>query len=124
MEENQIFQLALETSEKIKNVFGERITEPKIVDVVEYLPYQRFGIRFVAYDYFLILFNYDRGFCGFWVSIGGQYGASLNGERGLGAYNDIKDWDSYLKEIMAEIELHIPDKFLKAKGWHKRRGIL
>ena len=36
MEENQIFQLALETSEKIKSVFGERITEPKIVDVVEY----------------------------------------------------------------------------------------
>ncbi|EIC76832.1 hypothetical protein HMPREF1114_0295 [Streptococcus oralis SK100] len=40
------------------------------------------------------------------------------------AFGEIKDWDSYLKEIMAEIELHIPDKFLKAKGWYKRRGIL
>ena len=117
MEENRVFQLALETSEKIKSVFGDRITEPKIVDVVEYGPYQRFGIRFVAYDYFLILFNYDRGFCGFSVSIGGQYGASLDGKRGLGAYNDIKDWDSYLKEIMAEIELRIPDEYLKVKGW-------
>ena len=65
MEENRVFQLAVETSEKIKSVFGNRITEPKIVDVVEYGPYQRFGIRFVAYDYFLILFNYDRGFCVF-----------------------------------------------------------
>ena len=27
------------------------------------------------------------------------------------------DWDNYLKEIMAEIELRIPDEFLKAKGW-------
>lgn len=107
MEENQVFQLAVETSEKIKSIFGNRITEPNIVDVVEYLPYQRFGIRFVAYDYFLILFNY----------VGGQYGASLNGRRGLGAYDDIIDWDSYLKEIMTEIELRIPDEFLKAKGW-------
>jgi len=32
-------------------------------------------------------------------------------------YSQITDWDSYLKEIMAEIELRIPDKFLKAKGW-------
>ena len=46
MEENQIFQLALETSEKIKSVFGNRITEPDIVDVVEYLPYSdlEFGL--------------------------------------------------------------------------------
>ena len=117
MEENRVFRLALETSEKIKSVFGNRITEPKIVDVVEYGPYQRFGIRFVAYEYFLILFNYDRGFCGFSVSIGGQYGASLNGRRGLGAYDDIIDWDSYLKEIMVEIELRILDEYLKAKGW-------
>ena len=117
MEENQIFQLALETSEKIKSVFGERITEPKIVDVVEYLPYQRFGIRFVAYDYYLIFFNYDRVFCSFPIFVGGLQGASLNGGKSMVAFDEIKDWDSYLKEIMAEIELHIPDKFLKAKGW-------
>ncbi|MCP9075645.1 hypothetical protein NML71_04625 [Streptococcus sp. CF4-2] len=124
MEENQIFQLAVKTSEKIKNVFGERITEPKIVDVVEYLPYQRFGIRFVAYDYYLIFFNYDRGFCSFSIFVGERYGASLNGGKSMVGFGEIKDWDSYLKEIMAEIELHIPDKFLKAKGWYKRRGIL
>ena len=124
MEENQIFQLALETSEKIKSVFGNRITEPDIVDVVEYLPYQRFGIRFVAYVYYLIFFNYDRGFCSFSIFVGERYGASLNGGKSMVAFGEIKDWDSYLKEIMAEIELHIPDKFLKAKGWYKRRGIL
>ena len=117
MEENQIFQLALETSEKIKNVFGERITEPKIVDVVEYLPYKRFGIRFVANDYYLIFLNYDRGFCSFSIFVGERYGASLNGGKSMVGFGEIKDWDSYLKEIMAEIELHIPDKFLKSKGW-------
>ena len=48
----------------------------------------------------------------------------MNGGKSMVAFGEIKDWDSYLKEIMAEIELHIPDKFLKAKGWYKRRGIL
>ena len=123
MEENQIFQLALETSEKIKRVFGERITEPKIVDVVEYLPYQRFGIRFVAYDYYLVFFDYDRGFCSFSIFVG-RYGASLDGCKSMTVFDKRKDWDSYLKEIMAEIELRIPDKFLKAKGLYKRRGVL
>lgn len=28
----------------------------------------------------------------------------------------ITDWDKYLKGVMDEIELRIPDKFLKAKG--------
>ena len=41
----------------------------------------------------------------------------MNGGKSMVAFGEIKDWDSYLKEIMAEIELRIPDKFLKAKGW-------
>ena len=117
MEENQIFQLALETSEKIKSVFGERITEPKIVDVVEYLPYQGFAIRFVAYDYYLIFFDYDRGFCSFSIFVGERCGASLNGGKSMVAFDDITDWNKHLKGVMNEIELRIPDKFLKAKGW-------
>ena len=45
----------------------------------------------------------------------------MNLERRLKAkmrsYMGTKDWDNYLKEIMSEIELRIPDEFLKAKGW-------
>ncbi|EIC79068.1 hypothetical protein HMPREF1113_1208 [Streptococcus oralis SK10] len=40
------------------------------------------------------------------------------------AFDDITDWNKHLKGVMDEIELRIPDKFLKAKGWYKRRGIL
>lgn len=116
MEDNKILRLAEDTREKIKSVFGDRITEPKIVDVVEYLPYQRFGIRFVAYDYYLVFFDYDRGFCSFSIFVG-RYGASLDGGKSMTVFDKRKDWNSYLKEIMAEIELRIPDKFLKAKGW-------
>ena len=56
-----------------------------------YLPYQRFGIRFVAYDYYLIFFNYDRGFCSFSIFVGERYGASLNGGKSMVAFGEIKD---------------------------------
>ena len=45
MEDNKMLRLAEETREKIKNVFGDRITEPKIVDVVEYPQYRAFGLN-------------------------------------------------------------------------------
>ena len=47
----------------------------------------------------------------------------FNGEEGLllskenSHYSEISDWDNYLKEIMIKIESHIPEKYLKAKGW-------
>jgi hypothetical protein len=47
--------------------------------------------------------------------LGNEFGASL--ESKIRSYMGTKDWDSYLKEIMAEIELRIPDEYLKAKGW-------
>ena len=124
MEDNKMLRLAEETREKIKSVFGDRITEPNIVDVVEYPQYCRFGLRFVAYDYYLVFFNFDRGFCSFFIFVGERYGAYLNGGKSMIVFDEIKDWDSYLKEIMAEIELRIPDKVLKTKGWYNRRGIL
>jgi len=112
MEDNKMLRLAEETREKIKSVFGNRITEPKIVDVV------------IAYDYFFMMFNYEADFCGFTISIGDRYGASLNKGNKPTFYSEIRDWDKYLKELMIEVESRIPDKFLKAKGWYKRRGIL
>ena len=32
-------------------------------------------------------------------------------------FSEITYWDAYLTEIMKEIELRIPEKYLKAKGW-------
>ena len=45
MEDNKMLRLAEETREKIKSVFGDRITEPKIVDVVEYPQYRVLGLN-------------------------------------------------------------------------------
>jgi hypothetical protein len=124
MEDNKMLRLAEETREKIKSVFGDRITEPKIVDVVEYPQYRAFRLEFIAYDYFFMMFNYEADFCGFTISIGNRLGADLNDGDKPTFYSEIRDWDKYLKELMIEVESRIPDKFLKAKGWYKRRGIL
>lgn len=70
---------------------------------------------FRVYDYYWVQFNYDNGLCGFSIDLGNEFGPSL--ETKIRSYMGTKDWDSYLKEIMAEIELRIPDECLKAKGW-------
>ena len=68
-----------------------------------------------------MMFNYEADFCGFTISIGDRYGASLN--KGISNfYSEIRDWDKYLKELMVEVESRIPDKFLKAKDGRKEEG--
>ena len=52
---------------------------------------------------------------GYSVDFNDQFGTSLS--KNKYGYSEIEDWDSYLQEIMSAIELRIPDKFLKAKGW-------
>ena len=53
--------------------------------------------------------------CGFSIVLNDQFSVSLENE--MRSYMGTHDWEAYLKEIMAKIELRIPDKFLKAKGW-------
>ncbi len=70
---------------------------------------------FRVYDYYWVQFNYDNDLCEFSIVLNDEFGASL--ESKMRSHMGTKDWDSYLKEIMAEIELRIPDEYLKAKGW-------
>ena len=74
-----------------------------------------FKLNFMAYDYFWIQFNYENDLCGISLVLNDQFGVSL--EEDIRSYMGTKDWDSYLREIMSKIEMRIPDKFLKAKGW-------
>ena len=107
--------LATEVSERIQRAFGDRASDMTIYDVVDVPNHHMFSIKFKAYDYYWVQFNYDNDLCGFSIDLGDEFGASL--ESKMRSYMGTKDWDSYLKEIMAEIELRIPDEFLKAKGW-------
>ena len=94
-----------EVIERIQRSFGERATEITICELVDVPNHYILRLVFRAYDYYWVQFNYDNDL----------FGASLENE--MRSYMGTKDWDNYLKEIMAEIELRIPDEFLKAKGW-------
>ena len=86
-----------------------------VYDVFDVPNHYILRLVFRVYDYYWVQFNYDNGLCGFSIDLGNEFGASL--ESKIRSYMGTKDWDSYLKEIMAEIEFRIPDEYLKAKGW-------
>ena len=104
-----------EVIERIQRSFGDRASDMTIYDVVEVPNHQMFSIKFKAYDYYEAHFGYELSFTDFYIVISKGIGISLPKEKY--DFGSITDWDSYLKEIMAEIELRIPDEFLKAKGW-------
>lgn len=108
-------ELAIEVSERIQRAFGDRASDMIIYDVVDVPNHQMFSIKFKAYDYYEAHFGYELGFTDFYIVISKGIGISLPPKKYF--FEDITDWDSYLKEIMAEIELRIPDEYLKAKGW-------
>ncbi|BAC15324.1 hypothetical protein [Oceanobacillus iheyensis HTE831] len=84
------------------NVFGQTDT-----------PYTMFNMQFEMYNYFNVIFNYDRGRMGCVL---------VNGEYGIGLYNSQKWYDQadmnlFCKELQEQVELRIPDKFLEYNGW-------
>ena len=104
-----------EVIERIQRSFGERATEITICELVDVPNHYILRLVFRAYDYYWVQFNYDNDLCGFSIDLSDEFGASLESE--MRSYMGTKDWDSYLKEIMLEIESYIPEKYLKAKGW-------
>ena len=108
-------ELATEVSERIQRAFGDRASDMTIYDVVDVPNHHMFSIKFKAYDYYEAHFGYDLSFIDFYIVISKVIGISLPKEKY--DFGSITNWDTYLKEIMAEIELRIPDEFLKAKGW-------
>lgn len=118
MELNEIekmLELARETRKQIRKVFGERVDTITGYDYVDKTSHQTFKLDFGVYDYFAIEFDYENDLCEFFIVLSKEVKLSLTKEPAV--YSKIIDWDSYLKVIKDELELRIPDKFLKAKGW-------
>ena len=99
----------------LDRVFAKRIGTCCMYDIVDEPSHQTFKIEFKAYDYFFVEFDYENDMCEFFIVLTKEVKISLTKEPAV--YSKITDWDSYLKGIKDELELRIPDKFLKAKGW-------
>lgn len=93
--------------------FGDKIDDISVFNIVE-LPHITFNVRFSAYNYFIVLFYYDSGRIGCNI----QYGENLFIElKNSQEWYEKADFDIFCKELQEDLELRIPDKFLKAHGW-------
>ena len=114
MQLNSTETMAFEISKKIAQKFGNKISSRQIYDVVDEASHRAFKISFIAYDYFVVLFNYELDIIGFSIEVGAAKYISLS--KNHNCYSGV-NMDSYLEEIKNELELRIPDKFLEARGW-------
>ncbi|BAW16995.1 hypothetical protein [Streptococcus intermedius] len=114
MQTNNMLELARETRKKIRKVFTDKVDTITAYDIVDEPNHHTFKLNFEAYNYFWIEFDYENDWCEFFIVLNEACKQSLYNRT---KFSEITDWDAYLSGIMKEIELRIPDKFLKAKGW-------
>ena len=114
MELNDIQMKAIEVSKKLKSTFGNRITSTKIYDLVDEANHYSFKIGFLAYNYFSVVFQYELDIIGCYIEGGNNACISLILEKHC--YSDT-NLDDYIAQMKNELEIRIPDKYLKAKGW-------
>ena len=115
MQLNETETMAVQTSRIIRNVFGDRMDGSGIYDVIDEPNHHTFKLKFRVYNFAGVKFQYENDFFEIHLFL------NINKEKVISKpnshYSEISDWDSYLKEIMLEIESYIPEKYLKAKGW-------
>lgn len=114
MELNNVESLADAFCDTLERTFGDKIVDILIFDIVDEPNRRTFKLNFAAYNYFWIEFEYENDWCEFFIVLNEACKQSLCNRT---KFSEITDWDAYLTEIMKEIELRIPEKYLKAKGW-------
>ena len=115
MQTNNMLELARETRKKIREVFTDKVDTITAYDINDEPNHHTFKLKFLIYDFAGVRFIYENDLFEIHLLL------NLNKEKVISKpnshYSKISDWDSYLKEIMLDIESYIPEKFLKAKGW-------
>lgn len=115
MQLNETEQMASDFCDKVANKFGKRVNDFAILDVIDDPNHRTFSVEFEAYNYFIIRMNYERGSFGCCI-ITGKYGITLHNSQ---EWYDTADFNVFFRELQEQLELRIPDKFLKANGWLK-----
>ena len=115
MELNEIQLMAVNISKKFRDILGNRISSTKIYDVVDVPDHHSFKIKFVAYNYFSIVFQYELDIIGCHIEYGNDVCIQLTSDKHCLSDTDI---EHYILDLKDEIELRIPDKYLKSKGWN------
>ena len=115
LELNNMDILSDEFFDIVKRVFKDKINDIVFDDIVDEPNRHTFKLDFLIYNFAGVRFIYENDLFEIHLLL------NLNKEKVISKpnshYSEISDWDSYLKEIILEIESYIPEKFLKAKGW-------
>ena len=115
MELNNMDILSDEICDVVERVFKDKIDGIVIYDMIDESNHHTFKLKFLVYDFAGVRFIYENDLFEIHLLL------NLNKEKVISKpnshYSKISDWDSYLKEIILDIESYIPEKFLKAKGW-------
>lgn len=112
MQRNNAHETAKEIITNAKLVFGDRVKNITLFSVTNE-PYKMFSVKFTLYDYYIIVYNYDRGHFGCNILFG-EDTVPLQSNM---EWDDDCDFMAYWKEIDRLIRLRIPDKYLKEYGW-------
>ena len=110
---NDTHQMAIRFNTIAREKMGDKVDKFCIFNVYDDVNHRAFSIDFEAYNYFVIRLNYDQG--GFGCNI-------ISGDRMIALNNsqewwDEADFDVFFKELQKELELRIPDEYLRAHGW-------
>ena len=115
-ESNETNRMAGKLCNMLKERFGDKVSRIGTLKVIDDPNWREFSIEFEAYNYFPIRLNYDRGSFGCCIDMG-EIGIRLESSQ---KWWDTADFDVFFDDLERELELRIPDKFLKAKGWYKK----
>lgn len=114
MELNEVQLMAVNISKVLKTILNDRISSNKIYDLVDEPNHHSFKIGFTAYNYFYVVFQYNLDIIGCYIEAGNNICIPLITDKNCYSDTVIED---YISKIKDELELRIPDKYLKAKGW-------
>ena len=113
MELNDTQKMAIQFNKMARKKLGKKVDGFCILDIYDNEDNRSFSVEFIAYDYFSVRLNYDRG----------RFSCSIMyGKNSIELTNSQKWWDEanfdlFFEELQVELELRIPDKFLKNRGW-------
>ena len=101
--------------EKFLQYFGGRVSDIRFKETTERPGEREFEMYFRAYRYFDCCFGESyRGGMDMQTMYGGEIGSMLPSTQ---EWHDIGDLDVFFQEMKIELELRIPDDYLKAHGW-------
>lgn len=110
--DSEMLKQAVGVSRIIRKVFHDNSLSTEIFDICDKENWQGFCIRFIAFQYFVIVFRRERGSIGCYIEQG-QSQIPLQ----IGEHSYSEDLEKYFKLVSKELKLRIPDKYQKEHGW-------